>query len=484
MTQTTNSAPTPSSTFGQRFRDLGSLRRSTDRRVLAGVGEGLSRHFDIDPIIVRVAFVALTFFGGAGIILYLALWLTVPEDNRAQSLVSGRLNRDPQSWVTAGLAIGGVLAAVALLGSISWAVPHPFPFLLIVLFIALALVAVTRRRDSRWSPPVDAGTTTPAAPTTAATPMTPAPMTASSPTATPAPSAATPGAAEPFAGERSVDTTTAMTIVVPPGLAAEPTSDTATTQAWWQRGDIPPTDPIPPVAAYPPPPPPKRQRSHLFGLTMATIALAIAGLWTFDVTTSYDLNPSVYPGTALGIIAVGLIAGTWWGRSRGLIAMGVLASLLTAGAAFVGPGPYGDVVASPVLASQLHPTYTLGAGQLTLHLEQISDVEQLNGRAVSLNARFGHVVVIIPSSVAATVDATVDHGEIDGALGQQDLDRGGEHVVMAPIADGRPTMTIHVHLRFGQIQIERATCPGAPFPAPGESINQWNGDSNVAAACN
>ncbi|MDP9319341.1 MAG: PspC domain-containing protein, partial [Actinomycetota bacterium] len=87
MTQTTTPVPTPSSAFWQRFRDLGSLRRSTDRRAVAGVAEGLSRHFDIDPIIVRVLFAALTFFGGAGIILYLALWLTVPNDLSGHSII-------------------------------------------------------------------------------------------------------------------------------------------------------------------------------------------------------------------------------------------------------------------------------------------------------------------------------------------------------------------------------------------------------------
>ena len=39
-----------------------------------------ARHLDVDPLILRVAFVVLVFFGGAGLILYGACWLLVPEE--------------------------------------------------------------------------------------------------------------------------------------------------------------------------------------------------------------------------------------------------------------------------------------------------------------------------------------------------------------------------------------------------------------------
>ena len=41
-----------------------------------------ARHLDIDPLILRVAFVVLVFFGGAGLILYGACWLLVPEEGQ------------------------------------------------------------------------------------------------------------------------------------------------------------------------------------------------------------------------------------------------------------------------------------------------------------------------------------------------------------------------------------------------------------------
>ena len=63
------------------IRDLSRLRRTTgpDKKV-AGVAGGLARHLDVDPLILRVALVVLVFFGGAGLIVYAACWLLVPED--------------------------------------------------------------------------------------------------------------------------------------------------------------------------------------------------------------------------------------------------------------------------------------------------------------------------------------------------------------------------------------------------------------------
>src|SRR4029079_1409393 len=73
---------------GADIKDLGRLRRSaTDRRV-AGVAGGLARHLDVDPIILRVAFVVLVFFGGAGLILYGACWLLLPGDGTGHGTLS------------------------------------------------------------------------------------------------------------------------------------------------------------------------------------------------------------------------------------------------------------------------------------------------------------------------------------------------------------------------------------------------------------
>jgi phage shock protein PspC (stress-responsive transcriptional regulator) len=62
------------------------LRRPYDDRMLAGVAAGLARYFRVDTTIVRIAFVALTVFGGAGIALYLAGLLLIPDEGSDQSI--------------------------------------------------------------------------------------------------------------------------------------------------------------------------------------------------------------------------------------------------------------------------------------------------------------------------------------------------------------------------------------------------------------
>ena len=56
------------------------LRRSYDDRMLGGVAGGLAHYFGVDAVIVRIAFVVLAFVGGAGIPLYLAGLLLIPEE--------------------------------------------------------------------------------------------------------------------------------------------------------------------------------------------------------------------------------------------------------------------------------------------------------------------------------------------------------------------------------------------------------------------
>jgi phage shock protein PspC (stress-responsive transcriptional regulator) len=64
------------------------LRRSYEDRMLGGVAGGLARYFNVDPMIVRIAFVVLTFFGGMGIPLYLAGLLLIPDEGSDQSVAA------------------------------------------------------------------------------------------------------------------------------------------------------------------------------------------------------------------------------------------------------------------------------------------------------------------------------------------------------------------------------------------------------------
>jgi phage shock protein C len=64
------------------------LTRSRDDRMLGGVCGGIARHLDVDPVIVRVATVALVCAVGVGAVAYLAAWILMPLDDRPAAPVS------------------------------------------------------------------------------------------------------------------------------------------------------------------------------------------------------------------------------------------------------------------------------------------------------------------------------------------------------------------------------------------------------------
>lgn len=59
------------------------LRRSSTDKMAGGVCGGLAEHTGIDSLLWRVAFVALTLAGGAGILVYTLLWVLMPPGPRA-----------------------------------------------------------------------------------------------------------------------------------------------------------------------------------------------------------------------------------------------------------------------------------------------------------------------------------------------------------------------------------------------------------------
>src|SRR5215218_4073831 len=55
------------------------LRRSGTDRMVGGVSGGLAEYSGVDAVLWRVGFVALTLAGGAGVLLYLLLWVLMPS---------------------------------------------------------------------------------------------------------------------------------------------------------------------------------------------------------------------------------------------------------------------------------------------------------------------------------------------------------------------------------------------------------------------
>jgi phage shock protein PspC (stress-responsive transcriptional regulator) len=67
-----------------------TLTRDPRRAVLGGVASGFGHYLDVDPVLVRLAFVILAFANGLGILLYLVAWVIVPKgEERAEPSPSG-----------------------------------------------------------------------------------------------------------------------------------------------------------------------------------------------------------------------------------------------------------------------------------------------------------------------------------------------------------------------------------------------------------
>src|SRR3954471_13400749 len=91
-------------------RPASVLRRDTEHRVLGGVCAGLARHFGVDPLIVRVAFVAAATAGGIGIAIYAIAWVFVPAGS-----APGRTGRLHTGRGTIEIALGIAFLALSVL---------------------------------------------------------------------------------------------------------------------------------------------------------------------------------------------------------------------------------------------------------------------------------------------------------------------------------------------------------------------------------
>ncbi|GAB4474747.1 MAG: hypothetical protein Kow00124_15050 [Anaerolineae bacterium] len=65
--------------------EVKKLYRSRSEKMIGGVCGGLAHYLGIDPVLVRLIFVALTLANGIGAVLYLILWLLLPDEEASTS---------------------------------------------------------------------------------------------------------------------------------------------------------------------------------------------------------------------------------------------------------------------------------------------------------------------------------------------------------------------------------------------------------------
>ncbi len=73
------------------------ISRSKGNRVLGGVAAGLAEYLSIDILVVRILFIASTFLSGIGLLLYLILWIVVPEDKTIDFTSTENINSSGDS---------------------------------------------------------------------------------------------------------------------------------------------------------------------------------------------------------------------------------------------------------------------------------------------------------------------------------------------------------------------------------------------------
>jgi phage shock protein C len=87
------------------------VTRSRTDRVFGGVCGGLGAYFRVDPVLLRVAAVALALSGGLGLIAYLIGWAVIPEDPEGTQPLPAR----PVNSHGASVAVGAALIALGAL---------------------------------------------------------------------------------------------------------------------------------------------------------------------------------------------------------------------------------------------------------------------------------------------------------------------------------------------------------------------------------
>ncbi len=386
---------------------MGGLTRSIDDKVVSGLCGGLGRHFGVDPLVFRIAFVVMSLAGGTGVLLYLVGWALVPDD-QGRAFGAGWLPGKDRGHKLVAAALAGC-GALFLIDRITDGHGDDIPLGLVLIGVGAAVL--WSRRSGQ-------------APTVAPPPM-PPPMPA-------APAAVAVEGVEPD------DTPPTAAPPPPPPTPPPPTA--------------PPPPPPPPPAALRPPEPPKAAapRSALAAVTFSLLAI-LAG-----VAALAEVDAVVGLALALLLVAGAMVVGAWRGRARGLIPLAVVLS----GALFVASlldvpfkGGAGDRLFVPISAAEIRSPYRLAAGEQRIDLRRVD----LAGRTVPVVAStaMGTLIVTVP------VDATVEvHGHVGaGKLIVFNREWDGvsiDQLVVVAGREGGGRLVLHAQVGFGELEVRRA----------------------------
>src|SRR5690554_2500644 len=324
------------------------LVRPLQGRYVAGVCGAVGRATGTDPVLWRVVLAVLVCFGGVGLLAYLLLWLTLPEEGDTASPIESLFGQG-RSATSSLLAIVLIALIVVTLVVVT---PRVIDAVLFGAALALGGVllvqqqAANARRDpgaagpgggpSGGPPPGPPPGTPPGPPP--GTPAGPSPSSPAGPSGEdqpagqPTPGApVTSGAGDPAATAQTATASPATETVPRPSAwssvtAGEPgPSPGAATAA-----GPPPWSEAPTVASGPVAGPPAGSHRRLPMLPIAFFAtLTVLGaLRILELAGVVDVPLAGYVAAALAVVGAGLVAGAWLGGARSLIVPGLVLALV------------------------------------------------------------------------------------------------------------------------------------------------------------
>ena len=433
------------------------LRRSRSDRVVGGVAGGLGQYFGIDPVIVRVAFIVLALFSGAGFLLYLLGWVVIAKEGRDESSAMRALRGSPdgnRGLLFIVLAVGAILVLSTPLiwwDGFGFGDGLALPLLLIAAGVAFLIWPADRGWTSRTHDQYDA----PRGP----------PVGAEPPEPDSEPAASTGGEIRIELRGAADDLKAAGEEIKAAG--AEVRSEFAEARdsfnqrrrTWrhgYRRGGHHGHRPT-----YVRPPRPPKPAPFLGPLTMASL-LVFAGIAIVGEQSDWwDLDPAVYGGIVLAVLGVALILSAFFGRARGLIFVGMLVLPVAWFLAAIdlnwydGAGEKSDIVES---IDEVEAEYFYGFGDYEVDLSQVDFTG--TDRTIEIGLTMGELSVWVPDDVTIEIESYARAGEVEILSG-----------TTAPIhdegfpaeADGRfvgdadGTLTLDVEVGFGAIDIHVCT---------------------------
>ncbi|WP_265867628.1 PspC domain-containing protein [Streptomyces sp. SKN60] len=375
------------------------LRRSRGQKVVAGVCGGLGRHFDLDPVIFRVALGVLAVTGGVGLIFYGFAWLVIPlageEDNEGRRLLTGRVSGSSLSAVLMALVGCGIfLSMLRNGGTLAFA---------LILSVAVSGAAVwSQRRPSVAATAEEGGRID----TAAALAVAEAPPETKAPPLVEWPS----WWRDPLVKDGSTGKVAIGYLWGPHGIVdkdGKVNGEVPTPGGQWGT----------PLPGRPTPSARVGGEPLSIGGLVFLLALMAGGLGTGLSWDAHPLGTSLQIGlaAALGVIGVGLLVSSFLGRTGfGTLCLMVLTAGLLAVASAL-PKEISTVWARetwrPAAVAGVQPRYELGTGVGTLDLSRLA-VPAGTKVSTRVEVGAGKLEVIVPRNATVTLRAQVGLGDL------------------------------------------------------------------------